>query len=256
MINLIQSHVDFSAIPLHVRKYLSLADELLDRVQVVESGEAFVSVAPHLCANPFWYDFHGDLDAGEPENVEALEGYYLALYVKNHPDFSVKVRTTVLEHLITANELLRRQGYQLSVRIGYRPLEVQQQLFDSLLRRFAKNMPHLSPSELVSEVRNYVSDPSISEPPHCTGAAVDVELLTLDGKRVDMGSPINHAGHESHVPYDQLPEPCLQARMILCNAMLESGFANLATEWWHFSYGDQIWAYFYGKKFTLYRISE
>lgn len=256
MINLIQTHVDFGAIPLHVRKYLSLSDQLLDHVKVEESGEPFVSISPYLQVNPFWHDFHGDLEAGEPEDMEMLEGYYLALYIKNHPDFSVKVRATVLERLIVANTLLQKQGYQLSVRIGHRPLEVQQQLFDSLLRRFGKDMPKLSPTELVAEVRNYVSDPSVSEPPHCTGAAVDVDMLTLDGKLVDMGSPINHAGPESHVPYDRLTESCLRARMTLCNAMLEAGFANLATEWWHFSYGDQIWAYFYGKESTLYRISE
>jgi D-alanyl-D-alanine dipeptidase len=67
-----------------------------------------------------------------------------------------------------------------------------------------------------------------------------------------MGAPINHAGPESHITYDLLPADCFQARMLLCDTMLEVGFANLATEWWHFSYGDQIWAYFYGEESTLY----
>ena len=33
-------------------------------------------------------------------------------------------------------------------------------------------------------------------------------------------------------------------RRILIHTMKEAGFSNLPTEWWHFDYGNQNWAYF------------
>ena len=34
----------------------------------------------------------------------------------------------------------------------------------------------------------------------------------------------------------------LQNRRLLYHLMTSAGFANNPTEWWHFSYGDQMWA--------------
>jgi D-alanyl-D-alanine dipeptidase len=34
--------------------------------------------------------------------------------------------------------------------------------------------------------------------------------------------------------------------------MTSVGFAPFDGEWWHFSYGDREWAYFYKKKNALY----
>ena len=39
---------------------------------------------------------------------------------------------------------------------------------------------------------------------------------------------------------------------MLVSAMLDAGLASCKTEWWHFSYGDQLWAWFYGNKESLY----
>lgn len=35
-------------------------------------------------------------------------------------------------------------------------------------------------------------------------------------------------------------------RRLLYNAMIEAGFTNLSSEWWHYDYGDKFWAYFTG----------
>jgi len=37
-------------------------------------------------------------------------------------------------------------------------------------------------------------------------------------------------------------EEGLLNRRLLCHAMTEEGFAPNPTEWWHYSYGDQMWA--------------
>jgi D-alanyl-D-alanine dipeptidase len=40
--------------------------------------------------------------------------------------------------------------------------------------------------------------------------------------------------------------------MLLRSVMLQAGFAPFDGEWWHFSYGDREWAYYYKKKYALY----
>lgn len=33
-------------------------------------------------------------------------------------------------------------------------------------------------------------------------------------------------------------------RRLLYNIMIESGFTNLPSEWWHYDFGTKFWAYF------------
>ena len=41
-------------------------------------------------------------------------------------------------------------------------------------------------------------------------------------------------------------------RLLLRNIMIEAGFAPFDGEWWHFSYGDREWAYYYKKMKAIY----
>lgn len=34
--------------------------------------------------------------------------------------------------------------------------------------------------------------------------------------------------------------------------MKKEGFVNYPGEWWHFSYGDQLWAAYKNKKYAIY----
>jgi D-alanyl-D-alanine dipeptidase len=45
-------------------------------------------------------------------------------------------------------------------------------------------------------------------------------------------------------------------RLLLLRTMLEAGFASYYAEWWHYSYGDEIWAWFYGKDDCLFGLIE
>ncbi|MEK6914663.1 MAG: hypothetical protein AABW83_03360 [Nanoarchaeota archaeon] len=38
--------------------------------------------------------------------------------------------------------------------------------------------------------------------------------------------------------------------------MTKSGFTNYPGEWWHWSYGDRIWAHYNNKKYAIYGISK
>lgn len=92
-------------------------------------------------------------------------------------------------------------------------------------------------------------------PPHSTGGAVDLTLMTDGGKEIDMGTKFNADPEESNFAnYTDAPvsETVKERRRILKNAMESVGFVNYPTEWWHWSYGDRYWAFISGKPFALY----
>ena len=88
------------------------------------------------------------------------------------------------------------------------------------------------------------------------GAAVDVMIRDDTGTTVDMGCEVNQGEDIAWADYAGLTTLQTANRRILRDAMLEAGFAPLGSEWWHFSYGDQIWAAYYEKDYAIYGIYE
>ena len=102
-------------------------------------------------------------------------------------------------------------------------------------------------------------------PPHSTGAAVDLTLIDANGQPLPMGSEIDAIGAVSEPDHfrqraDALPpgpqrEACLLwhgHREALAAAMADAGFARHPNEWWHFSYGDQLWALLQQRPIAVY----
>ena len=71
---------------------------------------------------------------------------------------------------------------------------------------------------------------------HSRGSTVDLTLIdAATGKELDMGSPFDWFGEESHPSY-----PCKlyrqsENRLTLRKAMLRHGFEPIDSEWWHFT---------------------
>lgn len=105
----------------------------------------------------------------------------------------------------------------------------------------------------MEHARDFVSDPDTTLPPHVCGAAVDVDILDVGaGELLDFGSKINDDTEQSYLYYPNLTDEQKNNRLMLTTVMLDAGFASCTPEWWHFSYGDQIWAWFYGKENSLF----
>ena len=78
------------------------------------------------------------------------------------------------------------------------------------------------------------------------GTSYIEEVKTID--KFEFGKKINN---------EYLDESILKTfeynnRMLLRKVMMQAGFAPYDGEWWHFSYGDKEWAYYYKKKRYLY----
>lgn len=189
--------------------------------------------------------------------VDELEGPLYQDYIKDNPNYHhVYVRATVARLLDQAARDLPH-GLQLVIRAGHRPAEVQLKLLQSLIADYKLKHPSVTQNQALKYARTYVSDPVVKTPPHCCGAAVDVDVLdTLSGELIDFGCPVNTDAEISFLHSDQISKSQSNNRQILLNAMLKVGFASCESEWWHFSYGSQEWAHFYQKPESLYGMIE
>lgn len=181
------------------------------------------------------------------------EGKRYADYIAKHPEYDgVYVRPEVARRLEVAAASLNDK-YKLVVRAGHRPIEVQKRILIECADDYKKDNPHVSDEEALAHAREYVSDPATTLPPHVCGAAVDVELIDgSTGELIDFGSKMNDDSDASSIYYPGLTQAQKDNRQILLQTMLDAGFASCKPEWWHFSYGDQVWAWFYGESESLY----
>jgi D-alanyl-D-alanine dipeptidase len=90
----------------------------------------------------------------------------------------------------------------------------------------------------------YFADPARGSI-HSFGMAVDVTLIDATGRELDMGSGFDEMSIKSHPALEAeqftagtLTRPQVQARETLRRAMAAGGFSGIATEWWHFNFGD------------------
>ena len=102
------------------------------------------------------------------------------------------------------------------------------------------------------EVDRFWAPPSpdpATPPPHSTGAAVDLTLADALGQPLPMGGeidaigPISAPDHYAAAAEGSEAGTWHRRRLLLAAVMGEAGFAQHPHEWWHFSHGDQLWAW-------------
>lgn len=189
--------------------------------------------------------------------IDEIEGPLYQKYIQRNPDYdAVFVRSGVSRRIARAAENLPTTA-RLIVRAGHRPIEVQIQLLEMVKAEYLQKNPGASDSKALEFARTYVSDPSIKLPPHCCGAAVDVDVIDLrSGELIDFGCPVNTDDEIAFLDSDRITPQQRANRQMLVDAMIGAGFAPFKHEWWHFSYGDQTWADYYGKPGPIYGLIE
>lgn len=169
-------------------------------------------------------------------------------------------REGVVEKLIQAAELLPT-GYALLIWDAWRPLAVQQALFDAQCQVVREQFPSLSEREVQKQTQIYVYAPSdnISCPsPHYTGGSIDLTIVDATGSPLPMGTAFDtfdsrsrsRALEEQAENGSQLAEEeqgWLENRRLLYSVMATVGFTYDWEEWWHFDYGNQSWGAITGR---------
>ncbi|MBC8000735.1 MAG: hypothetical protein IAF58_22495 [Leptolyngbya sp.] len=165
------------------------------------------------------------------------------------------LREGVVQRLALVNQALEPYDVQLLVLDGYRPVLLQQELWDHFIEIARGKMPDSSDEELVKFVGQYWSDPRDFNPDdyrtwptHITGGAIDLTLQDkLTGQDLFMGGVFDDVDSISSTRYFENPAltslSALDARRnrrLLHHAMAIGGFVNYHHEWWHYDFGMQM----------------
>ena len=176
------------------------------------------------------------------------------------------LRKSVLKRLIEAQQYLSESNphLQLALFDAWRPVSVQKFMFNYTVQETCKsrgieisddsvNSPI---TEIIEEVGRFWAEPTSNPstpPPHSTGAAIDLTLADMSGTPLDLGGEIDFIGPKSKPDFyekDSLRNPYSKhhvfhnRRSLLSTVMQQAGFVQHPNEWWHFSYGDQLWSWF------------
>lgn len=185
---------------------------------------------------------------------------YLAFGAPYGDESPWMLRAGVLKALREVQQRLvnLRPDWKIMVFDAYRPNAVQKFMvareFHLIAEAEGLNPHNLSPeqqakvSAKVFRIWGMPSEDPTTPPPHSTGGAVDITLADQTGAEVHMGSPIDENSDRSNPDYfaeavDEQGRQAHQNRELLNAIMTASGFVRHHAEWWHFSLGDQYWAW-------------
>ena len=181
-----------------------------------------------------------------------------------------RLRSGVVRRLLEAQDQLCSHAPELQFAIfdAWRPISVQAFMvnytIDQLCRE--RGVERHDPAQqaalhqVKADVARFWASPSRNPetpPPHSTGAAVDLTLATGTGALLQMGGDIDAIGAVSEPNYyanATKPEAQMfhQRRDLLRSVMASAGFIQHPNEWWHYSYGDQLWAWRSGAECAIY----
>jgi len=144
----------------------------------------------------------------------ATEDNFLKTKVYDCAECMLRLKT--VKALIAANNDFLKRGYRIKLYDCYRPLDIQKKMW-----------------EIVSNPI-YVADPKKGSI-HNRGGAVDISLIDITGKEVDMGTSFDFFGIMASHNFKQLSKEILESRAYLKKTMIKNGFNSFDSEWWHYN---------------------
>ncbi|MBC5731996.1 M15 family metallopeptidase [Pseudoflavonifractor hominis] len=141
--------------------------------------------------------------------------------------------------------------YSLLIYDCLRPLTLQKAIYEEFEDIVRARTPGLQPEEVERILSDFVAKPvkrRHAPAPHTTGGAVDLTLCK-NGVPLDMGTGFDDLTPAAHTHWvEEHPEnqAALENRRLLFHRMTGAGFINYCTEWWHFAYGERMWAHAHG----------
>ena len=136
--------------------------------------------------------------------------------------------------LASAAADLRKQGYRIIIYDTYRPKKAVQHF----IRWFKDdNLPGMKESFFPNCDKKILFDKGFisRRSRHSSGSTIDLGLVTMDSKLVDMGGAFDFFDDISHSDYQNISDEQKKNRKILKDAMLKNGFKGIKSEWWHFT---------------------
>ena len=135
-----------------------------------------------------------------------------------YPFPAAYVRRELIPCLEAVQRKLATQGLGLKIYDGYRPLPIQQKMWD-----------------LIRDER-CVSTPAVNRGRHTRGTAVDVTLIDRKGNPLPMPSDFDEFSPRTAVSYAGGTPEQRRNRDLLQGVMTRHGFLSFPDEWWHFDF--------------------
>lgn len=126
------------------------------------------------------------------------------------------LRFKTVKALIAANKDFNKKGFKIKLYDCYRPVSIQKKMW-----------------EIVSNPE-YVADPKKGSI-HNRGGAVDISLVDVTGKEVDMGTAFDFFGPRASHNFTMLSNEVKDNRKYLKKIMIKNGFNSFDSEWWHYN---------------------
>jgi D-alanyl-D-alanine dipeptidase len=126
------------------------------------------------------------------------------------------LHTEALAAFVKAIKLAEAIGLKFKVFDAFRPLEVQQMLWDD------------NPDP------EFISNPQTGRTPHCRGIAIDLTLINKNGNELDMGTAFDAFTPLSHHGVTEISPEAQKNRHLLMGIMTFAGFHFNPNEWWHY----------------------
>lgn len=144
----------------------------------------------------------------------ATDNNFLKAQVYDCAECYTRVKT--VKALLAANAAFKKEGVKIKFYDCYRPNAVQYKMW--------KIVPN--PQYVANPVKGSI---------HNKGGAVDITLVTLEGKELDMGTDFDFFGKRAYHDNFDLPKEVLGNRKLLKETMKKHGFWSTRTEWWHYN---------------------
>ena len=144
----------------------------------------------------------------------ATEDNFLKAKVYDCPECLLRLKT--VKALVEANKDFMKKGFKIKLFDCYRPLSIQNKMW-----------------EIVPNPK-YVADPKKGSI-HNRGGAVDITLVDINGKELDMGTPFDFFGIQASHAFSKLSKEVKSNRKFLKKIMIKNGFNSFDSEWWHYN---------------------
>ena len=166
----------------------------------------------------------------------ATKNNFTGKVIKGYTKATAILTTEAALKLKLVQKDLRKQNLSLKVFDAYRPVSAVNEFLKWRKIKDNKTIkqiyyPNLTKKDLFKQ--GYIAPGKSS---HSRGSTVDLTIINLKtGIELDMGTPFDFFGIESHTNYAKLPKSVKRNRNLLKKVMEKYDFENLPNEWWHYT---------------------
>jgi D-alanyl-D-alanine dipeptidase len=164
-----------------------------------------------------------------------------ALRLSDLPVTARHLRTGLVDRIVAAQSLLPR-SVRIHVVAGFRSVDEQAALFAAYVELLRRHHP--DPDALHRAASRHIAPPDVAS--HVVGGGVDLTLCNEGGLELSMGTavgaPLDGEGLDCALWWPTLSTQARSNRRALYEVLSTVGLVNYPPQWWHWSYGDRLWA--------------